>query len=91
MLLEKRKTIFRGLDSAIKDRMKYTERLCRSGPDCNNQCKLKIYNFGGRHSIWGGECGRYELKRNSTHRKENYFELWQKIWQTHMNGVYEVF
>ncbi len=91
MLMEKRKTIFRGLDTAINDRMIYTERLCHSDPDCNNQCKLKIYNFGGRYSIWGGECGRYELSRNNLPGKENYFDLWQEIWKTHMNGVHEVF
>ena len=87
-LEEKNKSTFRGLDSAIKDRMKYAEKICRADPHCHNKCKLKIYNFDGRRSIWGGECGRYELTRSRGPRKENFFELRQEVWQAHMAGVY---
>lgn len=87
-LEEKNKSTFRGLDSAIKDRMKYAEKICRADPHCHNKCKLKIYDFDGRRSIWGGECGRYELTRSRGPRKENFFELRQEIWQAHMAGVY---
>ncbi|MBW1719783.1 MAG: CoA activase [Deltaproteobacteria bacterium] len=79
---------FRGLDNAIKDRMEYAEKICRADPHCHNRCKLKIYNFDGRRSIWGGECGRYELSRSSGPRRENLFELRQEVWQAHMAGVY---
>jgi predicted CoA-substrate-specific enzyme activase len=82
-------SIFRGLDSAIDDRMKYAEKVCRADSHCHNQCKLKIYDFDGRHSIWGGECGRYELTRSRGAKKKNLFELRKKIWQTYMTGVYE--
>jgi predicted CoA-substrate-specific enzyme activase len=80
---------FRGLDSAINDRMNYKEKTCRADSTCHNQCKLKIYDFDGRKSIWGGECGRYELFRGKGRRRENYFSLREKIWQAHMGGVYE--
>ena len=84
----KSESTFRGLDSAIKDRMEYIEKICRADPHCHNRCKLKIYNFDGRPSIWGGECGRYELTKNRGPRKENFFELRQEVWQAYMAGVY---
>lgn len=80
---------FRGLDSAINDQMDYNEKVCRADSSCHNQCKLKIYDFDGRKSIWGGECGRYELIRGRGKKRENYFLLREKIWQSHMEGVYE--
>ncbi|MBN2060144.1 MAG: CoA activase [Deltaproteobacteria bacterium] len=86
----KGKSIFRGLKSAIEDRMNYKEKVCRADPNCHNQCKLKIYDFDGRKSVWGGECGRYELTRGTGEKKENFFELRDSIWQTYMSGLYEV-
>ncbi|MBW1993697.1 MAG: CoA activase [Deltaproteobacteria bacterium] len=80
---------FRGLDSVIGDRMKYEERICKADKQCHNQCKLKIYSFDGRRSIWGGECGRYDTIRAFGEKQQNYFELRQKIWETHLIGVYE--
>ena len=81
------KSTFRGLGSAIDDRMAYTEKTCRADPRCHNQCKLKIYDFDGRRSVWGGECGRYELTRGRGPKKEDFFALRQQIWQTYMAGV----
>jgi predicted nucleotide-binding protein (sugar kinase/HSP70/actin superfamily) len=86
---DKRGSIFRGVDSAINDQMAYNEKICRADSNCHNQCKLKIYNFDGRKSIWGGECGRYELIGRKGPKKENYFQLREKIWQAHMSGVYD--
>ncbi|HBF42197.1 MAG TPA: CoA activase, partial [Desulfobacteraceae bacterium] len=88
-LEDNQKSTFRGLDSAINDQMKYVEKICHADPNCHNECKLKIYDFDGRRSIWGGECGRYELTRKARTTKENFFELRQKLWQTYMAGVYE--
>jgi predicted CoA-substrate-specific enzyme activase len=85
----KSESTFRGLDSAINDRMNYKEKICHADPQCHNQCKLKIYDFDGRRSIWGGECGRYEVAKIRGPKKENFFELRQKIWQPYMDGVYE--
>jgi len=90
MTLEnKTESIFRGLDSAINDQMAHKEKVCHADPSCHNQCKLKIYNFDDRRSVWGGECGRYELIRSKGGKKENYFQLREKIWQDHMSGLYE--
>jgi len=85
----RRENTFRGIDSAMNDRMSHSETTCRADAECHNQCKLKIYNFDGRKSIWGGECGRYELTRRTGDRKENLFEMRQRIWQSHMQGVFE--
>jgi predicted CoA-substrate-specific enzyme activase len=86
-LEKKRVSSFRGLESAINDRMNYTEKVCRADSNCHNQCKLKIYDFDGRRSVWGGECGRYELTRSSGPKEENFFELRRRIWETYMAGV----
>jgi predicted CoA-substrate-specific enzyme activase len=82
-------SMFRGLDSAINDLMDYKKKICHADSNCHNQCKLKIYNFDGRKSIWGGECGRYELIGRKGPKEENYFRLREKIWQAHMSGVYD--
>jgi len=90
MLLEDRPgSTFRGLNSAIDDQMDHNEKICHADPNCHNQCKLKIYDFDGRRSIWGGECGRYEITRSSGARQENFFQLRQEIWKLYMAGVYE--
>ncbi len=87
----KKESSFRGLDSAINDKMQYKEKICRADPNCHNQCKLKIYNFDGRHSIWGGECGRYETTGTKAEKKQNYFQLRQEVWESYMDGVYYEF
>jgi predicted CoA-substrate-specific enzyme activase len=90
MLMERSKrTRFRGLESAIHDKMTHKETICPGDGECHNQCKLKIYDFDGRQSIWGGDCGRYESTGTKGPVKENYFLLREKIWQKHMKGVFE--
>ena len=84
----KDRSAFRGMKSAIHDRMKFKEKLCRVDPNCNNQCKLKIYQFGHRRSIWGGECGRHELAQKRSKGKEDFFKLRQILWEAHIAGVY---
>jgi predicted CoA-substrate-specific enzyme activase len=85
----KRESTFRGIESTINDRMSHSEMTCRADFECHNQCKLKVYSFDGRKSIWGGECGRYELSRRTGNRKENLFEVRQRVWQSHVQGVVE--
>jgi predicted CoA-substrate-specific enzyme activase len=80
---------FRGFDSAINDRMDYKEKTCRADLNCHNLCKLKIYDFDGRRSVWGGECGRYEHTKNDGKKQENFFALRQAIWKSYMAGVSE--
>ena len=77
------------MQSAINDRMDFTEKVCHADPNCHNQCKLKIYQFDSRRSVWGGECGRYEVVRNQSKGKEDHFKLRRMLWETHMAGVYK--
>ncbi len=84
-----RKSKFRGIERALSDRMDFTEKVCRADSRCHNQCKLKIYRFDGRKSVWGGECGRYETALRDAGRQENLFAVRQRIWEEHMAGVYE--
>ena len=81
------RTGFRGLPSAIRDHMQHEEKVCRADSQCHNQCKLKIYDFDGRHSVWGGECGRYEFARTRGSKEENFFQLRDAIWQEHLAGL----
>jgi predicted CoA-substrate-specific enzyme activase len=85
----KDRSAFRGMRSAINDRMNFKEKVCRVDPNCHNQCKLKIYQFDNRRSIWGGECGRHELARNRSTGKDDFFKLRRMLWETHMAGVYK--
>ena len=79
---------FRGLGEAINDKLDYKETICHADPQCHNECKLKIYNFSKRKSIWGGECGRYEIRGQYSEKKEDYFKLRDVIWERHLKGLY---
>ena len=81
-------TGFRGIEQVLEDQMEYSEIVCRADPDCHNRCKLKVYHFGGKKSIWGGECGRYETIQHVTKKTENRFELWHQLWEKHLTGLY---
>jgi predicted CoA-substrate-specific enzyme activase len=88
--LEKReKSTFRGLASAIEDQMDYAEKVCTADANCHNQCKLKIYDFDGRKSVWGGECGRYEVIRGKGKKQENLFKVREEMWARALSGVFE--
>ena len=86
---KKESSTFRGFKSAVNDRMEFAEKTCRADRNCHNQCKLKIYDFDGRRSVWGGECGRYELIRGKGGKIEDLFAFRNAVWQKHMAGVYE--
>jgi len=79
---------FRGIDEAIDDTLDYKEAVCHADPQCHNECKLKIYNFSGRKSVWGGECGRYEIRGQYGKKKEDYFKRRDAIWERHLEGLY---
>ncbi len=79
---------FRGLDAAINDKLDYKETICHADRLCHNECKLKVYNFSGRKSIWGGECGRYEIRGHYSEKKEDYFKLRDAIQERHLKGLY---
>jgi predicted CoA-substrate-specific enzyme activase len=63
----------RGLDSLGTAAATFTERVCRADAACRNECKLRVYDFGGRASVWGGECGRYEVGRRGVVRRPDLF------------------
>jgi len=82
-----RESGFRGLESVISDRMAYEERVCHADPNCHNECKLKIYDFGGKKTVWGGDCGRYETSGVRAEPKENLFRLRNDLWEKAMEGL----
>ncbi len=54
--------------------VQFSETICRADKKCHNECKLKVYTFGDRKSIWGGECGRFEVTRFEGARSVNYLQ-----------------
>jgi len=78
----------RSLEEAINDKLHYKETVCHADPQCHNECKLKIYDFSGRKSVWGGECGRYEVRGHYGQKKEDYFKLRDVLWEKHLQGLY---
>jgi predicted CoA-substrate-specific enzyme activase len=80
-------TAFRGLGRVLDEPMRYVEKVCSADATCHNQCKLKIYTFNGRKSVWGGECGRYETRKSGGNTTENFFALRQEVWKAHLAGV----
>ncbi len=77
---------FPGLDTLIQSQTSHKEKLCRVDKNCHNECKLKIYDFGGRKSIWGGDCGRYEMKRGHKETEENWFEKRDRLFLDYLEG-----
>jgi len=49
------------------------EKVCRADLGCHNECKLKVYDFAGRKSVWGGDCGRYEMQCGRRETETNWF------------------
>jgi len=87
---EKASSRFRDIENCVNDQMDFTEKICTADPSCHNQCKLKIYDFDGRRSVWGGECGRYDVVKNSAKKAPNYFRQRDEIWQKYLTGLYDV-
>lgn len=59
--------------------VQFTESICRADKNCHNECKLKIYDFVGRRSVWGGDCGRYEVSHYRGPTAQNAFEARQRL------------
>ena len=76
------------LDNLIQASISHKEKLCRVDNNCHNECKLKIYDFGGRKSIWGGDCGRYEVKRDRKETEENWFKKRELLFLDYLKGQY---
>lgn len=62
----------------------YTEKICHADPRCHNECKLKVYGFGKRKSVWGGDCGRYEMARSSSVQARDLFHERQLIFEEYL-------
>ncbi|MFP4213927.1 MAG: acyl-CoA dehydratase activase [Desulfohalobiaceae bacterium] len=74
----------RDLDELAEITVDFEEKVCRADKNCHNECKLKIYRFGDRKSIWGGDCGRYEARHLEGQSQENYFKEREKIFQDYL-------
>lgn len=68
----------RDLDQLASMRVDFSESVCHVDKKCHNECKLKVYNFGERKSVWGGDCGRYETRAEGG-REENLFQVRQNL------------
>ncbi len=71
----------RNLEKLARSEVSFTETICRADKKCHNECKLKVYDFGGNKSIWGGDCGRYEASRHEGRQQANYFLERQQLFQ----------
>lgn len=72
---------YRDLDALTQMQVQFSETICHADKKCHNECKLKVYNFGGNKSIWGGDCGRYEATKYSGAKEMNYFAERQRLFQ----------
>ncbi|RQD56925.1 MAG: CoA activase [Desulfonatronovibrio sp. MSAO_Bac4] len=72
----------RSLTELAKTEVTFKESICRAEKNCHNECKLKIYRFGQRKSIWGGDCGRYESTSGQQAITGNFFLERKKIFDS---------
>lgn len=70
----------RDLDQLAEMNVNFSESVCHADKKCHNECKLKVYSFGERKSVWGGDCGRYETRVEGG-RETDYFQLRQGIFE----------
>jgi len=82
-----KKTRPRDIGELAATEVGFKETLCRADPACGNECKLKIYRFGGRKSVWGGDCGRYEARVSDVPAKTDYFALRADIFRRHLQAA----
>jgi predicted CoA-substrate-specific enzyme activase len=71
----------RDLEELERIEVLYTETICHADKKCHNECKLKVYDFGNHKSIWGGDCGRYEVSRHKGRQELNLFLERQQFMQ----------
>ena len=71
----------RNLERLARSTVSFSETICRADKKCHNECKLKVYDFGGNKSIWGGDCGRYEASRHDGRQQANHFLERQQLFQ----------
>ncbi len=71
----------RDLEQLARMEVEFQETLCRADQKCHNECKLKVYRFGDSKSIWGGDCGRYEITRHDGPREPNFFKEREQLFR----------
>lgn len=76
----------RDLQALADSSVEFSETICRADKKCHNECKLKVYTFGGKKSIWGGDCGRYEGGTTEGKARTNYFLERQRIFNEALEG-----
>lgn len=76
----------RNLEELAQLQVKFAETICRAEKKCHNECKLKVYTFGEHKSIWGGDCGRFEVSRYDGPPEKNYFLERQNAFQKALEG-----
>jgi len=81
-----RASSFPGLPSLMGASISFSEKICQADGNCHNECKLKIYDFGGRKSVWGGECGRYEVRHDLKAKEENWFARYDLLLRQYLEG-----
>jgi predicted CoA-substrate-specific enzyme activase len=74
----------RDLEQLAELSVQFQETLCRADQKCHNECKLKVYKFGDSKSIWGGDCGRYEITRHDGLQETNLFAEREKLFREAM-------
>jgi predicted CoA-substrate-specific enzyme activase len=72
------------LAALANDEITVNEKICHADPGCHNECKLKIYDFGGRKSVWGGDCGRYEVRKERRERCTNWFRRRESLFRDYL-------
>jgi len=70
----------RDLDQLASMEVNFTESICNADKKCHNECKLKVYNFGERKSVWGGDCGRFETRAEGG-RETDYFQVRRSLFE----------
>lgn len=82
--------LVRDLPALAQLQVDHTETICKADKNCHNECKLKVYTFGSRKSVWGGDCGRYEVSRYDGPRQIDFFQERQQLFQEALEekGIY---
>lgn len=71
----------RNLHTLSRMEIGFSESICRADKKCHNECKLKVYDFGGHKSVWGGDCGRYEVSKYDGAAERNFFRERQEVFK----------
>lgn len=80
----------RDIEELADTEVEFKETICRADKNCTNECKLKVYRFGGRKSVWGGDCGRYEARISDVPAEIDFFKLRDDIFRRHLETAQDL-